>query len=158
LALEVTFWGLVTVMAPVVPTFEDEVEPATSTTLLGVPTEIVTDEGELTSVLLATTKEKTSVCDDAGALKVGCIALALDSVTVGPAVWVHEYVSDRSFGSELFEPSSLTDEPKPTTWFDPAEAMGISIAGADPTMYWRSNQGPYAVDAHDASLEQVSES
>jgi hypothetical protein len=30
LELEVTFWGLVTVMAPVVPTFEDEVEPATS--------------------------------------------------------------------------------------------------------------------------------
>jgi hypothetical protein len=36
--------------------------------------------------------------------------------------------------------------------------MGISIAGTDPTMYWRGNQGAYAVDAHDASLEQVCES
>jgi hypothetical protein len=77
-------------MAPVVPTFVDEVEPATSATLLGVPIEIVTNEGALTSVPLATTKEKISVCDDAGAVKVGCTALGLDSVTVGPAVWVHE--------------------------------------------------------------------
>jgi hypothetical protein len=32
LALEATFCGLVTVMAPVVPTFVDEVEPETSAT------------------------------------------------------------------------------------------------------------------------------
>jgi hypothetical protein len=81
-------------MAPVVSTFVDEVEPATSARLAGVPTEIVTDEGALTSVLFATTKEKVSVCADAGAVNVGCTALELDSVTVEPAVWVHEYVSD----------------------------------------------------------------
>jgi hypothetical protein len=158
LELEATLWGLVTVMAPVLSTFVDEVEPATSARLLGVPTVTVTVEGELTSVLFATTNEKISVCDDAGAVNVGCTALGLDSVTVAPAVWVHEYVSDRSFGSELFDPSSSTFDPKPTTWCGPAEAMGISIVGTDPTMYWRGSQGPYAVDAHVASLEQVSES
>ena len=59
-------------------------------TLTGVPTVMVTREGLLTSVLFATTREKINVSDSDGAVNVGLIEVTLDSVTSGPAVWVHK--------------------------------------------------------------------
>ena len=72
--------------------WEEAVAVAKSATLVPEPagalTVMVTREGLLVWVPLDTVNEKVSVAGPAGAVKVGCTALALDSVTVGPTVWV----------------------------------------------------------------------
>ena len=70
-------------------------------------------------------------------MNVGCIAVALDSVTAPPAVWVHWYVSAPPAGSKLPDPSSVTTAPVLTVWAGPAFATGG--APAVDTVYSRSS-------------------
>ena len=59
-----------------------------------------------------------------GAVNVGVSAAASLSVTVGPPVCVHAYLTTWFSRSELSLPSSVTVAPSATVWESPASAVG----------------------------------
>ena len=65
-----------------------------------------------------------------GAVKVGCAAVVLLSVTLAPAVWAQAKVRVWLSGSELALPSRVTAAPSATRWSAPAFADGASFAPA----------------------------
>src|SRR5437899_554461 len=81
-----------------------------------------------------------------GALNVGLAVLALDNVTVGPTICIHEYVNASLSGSELDEPSSVTDEPSLIVWSGPALAIGGLFDGAGAV------SGPQSGSSSEAAL------
>src|SRR5690349_1984225 len=93
-----------------------------------------------------TTSEKVSSAGadpdgTVGAVKLGLGTVALESVTVGPAVCVQAKVNGSPAGSVLPLPSSVTKAPEGTAWSGPAFATGggggagltvmVTLEGAD---------------------------
>ena len=62
-------------------------------------------------------------------MKLGVVELALDRVTMGPAVCVQAKVSARPAGSELAVPSRVTKAPEAIAWSGPASAIGAAGGG-----------------------------
>ena len=63
-----------------------------------------------------------------GPVNVGFCAVASDSVIVGPAVCVHEYVMVSPFGSNEPLPSSVTSICSLGVWSGPASAIGAILS------------------------------
>jgi hypothetical protein len=74
-----------------------------------------------------------------GDVNVGFAVVALESVTVVPAVWLQEYDRLSPSGSLLPEPFKVTTTPSPTVWSGPALAVeaelgvgvGVGLGGGD---------------------------
>src|SRR4051794_4132854 len=92
-----------------------------------------------------TTSEKVRMAGDDpkgidGAVKDGFDTVALERVTIGPAVCVQLKLTARPSGSELALPSRVTNAPEATAWSGPAFATGggttgltvmVTLAGAE---------------------------
>ena len=80
--------------------------------LVGAVTVIVTVSAALSSIPSFTIRENTKIASGSpkfneGAVKVGPLAVVLESVTVGPEVCVHVYVSGLLSASVEPDPSSV---------------------------------------------------
>ena len=78
--------------------------------------------------LTATWKVSVVFANSSGAVNVGEVALVLLSVTPGPAVCVHVYVSPWPSGSDEPAAVSVTPAPSATVWSGPAFAVGASLS------------------------------
>ncbi len=88
-------------------------------------TVISTVAGLLVWVPLETAREKMRVVGPVGAVKLGVAVEDPVRVTAGPAVCSQAYSSGRLFGSQLSDPSRLTEAPELTVCEGPTTACGV---------------------------------